>query len=40
LGFTRCLLPKGVRPGHQTPTDGIEAIPVRSVGEALQKALV
>jgi DNA repair protein RadA/Sms len=40
LGFRLCLLPKSVRPGDQAATDGIEAIPVRSVGEALQKALV
>ncbi|MGD2179155.1 MAG: magnesium chelatase domain-containing protein, partial [Anaerolineae bacterium] len=40
LGFKRCLLPRSVRPGDETPTDGIEATPVRSVAEALQKALV
>jgi DNA repair protein RadA/Sms len=40
LGFKRCLLPKSVRPEDRIPTDGIEAVPVRSVAEALQKALV
>jgi DNA repair protein RadA/Sms len=40
LGFKRCLLPRSLRPGDQEPADGIEAIPVRSVAEALQKALV
>jgi DNA repair protein RadA/Sms len=40
LGFKRCLLPRTVRRGDQTPTDGIEAIPVRSVAEAIQKALM
>jgi DNA repair protein RadA/Sms len=40
LGFRRCLMPRSVRPEDQIPTDGIEAIPVRAVAEALQKALV
>ncbi|MGD8245014.1 MAG: DNA repair protein RadA [Anaerolineae bacterium] len=40
LGFKRCLLPRAVRPADQVATDGIAAIPVRSVAEALQKALV
>jgi len=40
LGFKRCLLPKAVRPSDQPAQDGIETIPVRSVAEAVQKALV
>jgi DNA repair protein RadA/Sms len=40
LGFKRCLLPKRVRRGKETLPKGIEAIPVRSVGEAVEKALV
>jgi DNA repair protein RadA/Sms len=40
LGFKRCLLPKAVRPSDQPSEDGIETIPVRSVAEAVQKALV
>jgi DNA repair protein RadA/Sms len=40
LGFKRCLLPKAIRPSDQPSQDGIETIPVRSVAEAVQKALV
>lgn len=40
LGFHRCLLPKRVRGGDEPPTDGIETIPVRSVAEAVERALV
>ncbi len=39
LGFRRCLLPKPVRRGEGLP-EGIEAVPVRSVAEAVEKALV
>ena len=40
LGFRRCLLPRRVRRGHEPLPEGIEAIPVRSVAEAVEKALV
>jgi len=40
LGFRRCILPKAVRrAGLQTP-QGLELVPVRSVAEALEKALI
>ena len=40
LGFRRCLLPKSVRRGQAPLPQDIEAIPVRSVREAVEKALV
>jgi DNA repair protein RadA/Sms len=40
LGFRRCLLPRSVRRGHEPLPQTIEAIPVRSVAEAVEKALV
>jgi len=40
LGFRRCLLPKSLRRGQEPLPGGIEPIPVRSVAEALEKALV
>ncbi len=40
LGFRRCLLPKSVRRGQEPLPKGIEAIPVRSVIEAVERALV
>ena len=40
LGFRRCLLPKSVRRGQGSLPSGIEAVPVRSVAEAVEKALV
>jgi DNA repair protein RadA/Sms len=40
LGFRRCLIPKALRRGGEPLPDGIEAIPVRSVIEAVEKALV
>jgi DNA repair protein RadA/Sms len=40
LGFRRCLLPKPVRRSSERPPDGIDLIPVRSVAEAVDKALV
>lgn len=40
LGFKRCILPRAVRPGGEPSPDGIETIPVRSVAEAVEKALV
>jgi len=39
LGFKRCLLPKSLR-GDDLPTDGIEIIPIRSVAQAVDRALV
>jgi DNA repair protein RadA/Sms len=38
LGFKRCLIPKTVRQGDPLPS-GIEAIPVRSLSDALQYAI-
>ncbi len=40
LGFRRCLLPKSVRREQEPLPQSIEAIPVRSVAEAVEKALV
>ncbi|MCP4541008.1 MAG: DNA repair protein RadA [Chloroflexi bacterium] len=40
LGFRRCLMPKSVRRGQEPLPQGIDAIPVRSVVEAVEKALV
>jgi DNA repair protein RadA/Sms len=40
LGFKRCLLPKPVRSSDLPSPDGLETIPVRSVAEAVQKALI
>ncbi|MDY7080563.1 MAG: DNA repair protein RadA, partial [Chloroflexota bacterium] len=40
LGFHRCLLPKRVRHGQEPLPEGIEPIPVRSVAEAVERALV
>jgi DNA repair protein RadA/Sms len=40
LGFRRCLLPRSVRRGQEPLPGGIEAVPVRSVAEAVEKALV
>ncbi|MFW6136121.1 MAG: DNA repair protein RadA [Chloroflexota bacterium] len=40
LGFKRCLLPKAVRSRDEASPEGIETIPVRSVAEAVRKALV
>jgi len=40
LGFRRCLLPRRGRRRHEPLPDTIEAVPVRSVAEAVQKALV
>jgi DNA repair protein RadA/Sms len=40
LGFKRCLLPKSLRGKTDLPSDGIEIVPVRSVAEAVEKALV
>ncbi|OQY17038.1 MAG: DNA repair protein RadA [Anaerolineaceae bacterium 4572_32.2] len=40
LGFQRCLLPKRARRGQEPLPEGIEAIPVRSVAEAVKKALI
>jgi len=40
LGFGRCLLPKRARRGQEPLPEGIEAVPVRSVAEAVEKALV
>jgi DNA repair protein RadA/Sms len=40
LGFKRCLLPRSLRGSDDLPTDTIEIIPVRSVAQAVEKALV
>ena len=40
LGFRRCLLPRSVRRGQEPLPEGIEPIAVRSVVEAVEKALV
>jgi DNA repair protein RadA/Sms len=40
LGFRRCLIPKSVRRGGEPLPDNIETIPVRSVADAVKKALV
>jgi DNA repair protein RadA/Sms len=40
LGFRRCLLPRSVRRGQEPLPEGIEPIPVRSVAEAVEKALM
>jgi DNA repair protein RadA/Sms len=40
LGFHRCLIPKTLRRGGEPLPEGIETIPVRSVAEAVEKALV
>ena len=40
LGFRRCLLPRSIRRGREPIPDDIEPIPVRSVAQAVQKALV
>ena len=39
LGFRRCLLPKRIRASAEDSPQGIEAVPVRSVAEAIEKAL-
>jgi len=38
LGFKRCLIPKTVRRGDPLPS-GIEAVPVRSLADALNYAI-
>ncbi len=40
LGFSQCLVPRSVRRGGEPPPQGIEVVPVRSVAQAVQKALV
>ena len=40
LGFRRCLVPRSVRRGQEPLPEGIEPIPVRSVAEAVERALV
>ena len=40
LGFKRCLLPRSLRGTDELPTDGMTIIPVRSVAQAVEKALV
>jgi DNA repair protein RadA/Sms len=40
LGFRRCLLPRSVRRGQEPLPEDIEPIPVRSVAEAVEKALM
>lgn len=38
LGFKRCIIPKTTRP-IETPGDGLQLIPARSLGEAMDAAL-
>ncbi|NLE43308.1 MAG: DNA repair protein RadA [Chloroflexi bacterium] len=40
LGFTRCLIPGSVGRKRESAPEGITALPVRSVSEAVDKALV
>jgi DNA repair protein RadA/Sms len=40
LGFRRCLVPRTVRPPAEGYPGGIEVVPVRSLAEALQVALL
>ena len=40
LGFRRCLIPKSLRRGGEPLPEEIETIPVRSVTEAVKKALI
>jgi DNA repair protein RadA/Sms len=40
LGFRRCILPKTVRQAALQAPEGLEIVAVRSVGEALERALV
>jgi len=40
LGFRRCLVPRSVHGGHDSSVPHIDVVPVRSVAEALEKALV
>lgn len=40
LGFKHCLVPRAIRAGGEPAPDGIETIAVRSVAEAVEKALI
>jgi DNA repair protein RadA/Sms len=40
MGFRRSLIPKSLRRGGEPLPDSIETIPVRSVADAVKKALV
>jgi DNA repair protein RadA/Sms len=40
LGFRRCLTPRSLRRKGEPLPESIETIPVRSVAEAVEKALV
>jgi len=40
LGFRRCIVPKSLRRGGELLPESIETVPVRSVAEAVEKALV
>jgi DNA repair protein RadA/Sms len=41
LGFKRCLVPRQIKPArHQAEENGLALIPVRSINEAIAKALV
>jgi len=40
LGFKRCLVPRGALKSKERSFDGMEIIPVRSVEEALEAALL
>jgi DNA repair protein RadA/Sms len=40
LGFRRCLMPRPLRRGSEPPPADIETIPVRSLAEAIEKAVM
>jgi DNA repair protein RadA/Sms len=40
LGFRRCLMPRSLRRGSEPQPPDIEAIPVRSLAEAIEKAVM
>ena len=40
LGFKRCVLPRSVRDTPDLPSDEIQLVPVRSVADAVEKALL
>lgn len=40
LGFRRCVVPRSFRDSSDRPANGIELVPVRSVAQAVEKALL
>ncbi len=40
LGFKRCVLPRSLRDAPDLPSDDIKIVPVRSVADAIQRALL